>query len=71
MADQQTVKVRIAVAVDPTGAYSATGYDTMSEKNGFDFITDTLQPGEARYWVTAELPIPAAPEVPGTVENAP
>lgn len=50
----KTVKVRIAVAVDEAHGYAI----------------DTLIPGEARYWLTAELPVPEAQEIAATVEEA-
>ena len=52
-----TVKVRIAVAVDPSGDWSAAGHRDATWKD-VDYILDGVGNGEARYWVEAELPIP-------------
>lgn len=60
----KTVKVRIAVAVDQTGDYEATAVKT-GKWDVADYILDNLEPGEARYWVTAELPIPEPVEIAG------
>ena len=54
-----TVKVRIAVAVDGSGNYIA--YSDVWKKSWEDcmeLMLDDLEPGEARYWVEAELPLP-------------
>jgi hypothetical protein len=68
----RTVKVRIAVAVDPTGDWNSCGYKT-SDKGDEDGVmqicVDTLGSGEARYWLTAELEVPEAKEVVATVEK--
>ena len=63
----KTVKVRIAVAVDPDGKWSAYGCPGADETD-MDIAVDAVAPGEARYWVTAELPIPAEIDVAGAVE---
>jgi hypothetical protein len=57
-----TVKVRIAVAVDPTGHWNATGWraddDRAYEQTAMGLAVDCCAEGEARYWVEAELQIP-------------
>ena len=69
----RTVKVRIAVAVDPDGRWSAFAY---SDKDGIvktthdDLFVDDMKDGEARYFVTADLPIPETVEIQGTVDEA-
>lgn len=68
----RTVKVRIAVAVDRDGRWSAYAY---SDKDGIvktthdDLFVDDMKDGEARYFVTAELPVPESVDVEGTVEK--
>ena len=58
----RTVKVRIAVAVDKTGCWSASGWLTDNEesagKEAMDICRDGVQDGEARYWLTATLEVP-------------
>lgn len=56
-----TVKVRIAVAVDDCGNYVAysDGWK-KSWEDCMELMLDDLNPGEARYWVEAELPLPDA-----------
>jgi len=72
----KTVKVKIAVAVDPKGRWYAQGSgDTAT---GFvypmnhDELLETVDidqcgPNEALFWITAELPVPAIEEVAGVV----
>ena len=63
----KTVKVRIAVAVDPDGNWNAYGW-TDADGVAMELALEGVASGEARYWVTAELPVPPAPEVAGAVE---
>lgn len=59
----KTVRVRIAVAVDPSGDWSASGWKTSNGpagKEAMDIALDSVGEGEARYWVEAELPLPSA-----------
>lgn len=73
-----TVKVRIAVAVDHTGDWCASGWKAKSRADQYDkdamgIATEMMEEGEegeARYWVTAELAVPSTNEVPATVEVA-
>lgn len=63
-----TVRVRIALAVDRNGAWSASGWNTKStpanyERDVFGCVIENLEPGEARYWVEAEVALPAAATV--------
>lgn len=51
----KTVKVRIAAAVDANGKWCAYGSSTSDFD---DLVLDDLEPGEARYWIEAELSIP-------------
>lgn len=66
----KTVQVRIAVAVDPTGMWNAYGGGTLKDKDAMEFAVEVLADGEARYWLTAELPVPEIADVPATVEQA-
>lgn len=51
-------KVRIAVAVDPTGDWHAVGWKTADDHEKMVLSTEHLDPGEARYWLEAELDVP-------------
>jgi hypothetical protein len=60
------VKVKIAVAVDPDGLWIASGYGKqMDWDEQMVCMMDDLAPGEARYWVTAELDVPEVKEIEG------
>lgn len=73
-----TIKVRIAIAVDPQGRWYAYGSGTR-EKNyieNHDHLLettdyDTIGPSEALFWLTAELPIPEVKEIAATAQPAP
>lgn len=68
------VKVRVAVAVDPSGNWAAYGFsrtdDSPADKEAWEVVLDIVEDGEARYWVTAELPVPEMVETAGAVESA-
>jgi hypothetical protein len=70
----KTVKVRIAVAVDPSGDWSASGWlkrdGKVAEGEAMDIAIDGVNEGEARYWVEAELPIPEPQVFTGSVSDA-
>ena len=62
----KTVKVRIAVAVDPDGNWNASGWrkpdGKPAEEEAMDIAIEAVEEGEARYWIEAELLLPE-PEV--------
>ena len=64
----RTVKVRIAVAVDSEGNWSACGWNDAAEDMLLNPVLDTLGPVSMWRWITAELPIPEPLEVAGEVE---
>lgn len=66
---ERTVKVRIAVAVDPSGDWNACGCKGMEDGEMMALACDTVGGGEARYFLTAELPIPSPSEIPARVES--
>lgn len=66
-----TVKVRIAVAVDADGDWNACGGSGMDDGEAMDIAIDVVGNGEARYWLTAELPVPEPQEIEATVEPQP
>ncbi len=70
--DDNTVRARVAVVVSINGKWNACGgswarkdRDAMSAA-----IEGSFEDGEARYWITADLPIPAPVEAAATVEIA-
>jgi hypothetical protein len=71
-----SVRVKIAVAVDPTGRWYAHSYgdaeavaypDNHDEMLEFVDVVEQCGPSEAWFWVTAELPIPEPKEVAGEI----
>jgi hypothetical protein len=59
----KTVKIRVAVAVDQSGDWNAHGGARVREQNAMSTAAETLGSGEARYWLTAELPVPGTTEI--------
>lgn len=66
----KTVNVRIAVAVDCSGAWNASGCPTASGNDIMELACEGVADGAARYWITAELVVPENREISGTVETA-
>jgi hypothetical protein len=72
----ETVKVRVAVAVDDHGSYTSSGWQFGSdaEEDSYHISQTESALGSrivATYFLTAELPIPKPPapsDVPATVE---
>ena len=72
-----TVVVKIAVAVDPSGRWSASGCPNGDNLNdchpeAMEWATSLLGEGagEARYWVTAVLQVPGIETVEGSAVEA-
>ena len=53
----KTKKVRIALAIDPCGDWAAAGGE-YEDDEAMGSCVEFLQPGEHRYWVEVEVPIP-------------
>lgn len=73
----QTIKVRIAVAVDPKGRWYAggSGSDEYQYPKNHDELLEVVDidqcgPNEALFWITAELPVPEVREVAGEVAES-
>jgi hypothetical protein len=67
------IKCRIALAVDPSGGWSAAGHNVEREPakwEKFDYILDGIDDGEARYWIEVEVPVPETTTVQGIVTEA-
>ena len=53
-----TADIRVAVAVAPDGSWGAFGAHNVSADDSFSCASEDLPCGEARYWLTATLPLP-------------
>lgn len=65
----RTVKVRIAVAIDPKGNWNACGGQGMPDDESMSLAVDAVADGEARYFLEADLAIPEAPTIQAKVEK--
>jgi hypothetical protein len=63
----ETVTVRVAVAVDTNGCWQAAGANFWPD--GQAFIEARADNNDARYILTATLPIPTVPEIAAQVER--
>lgn len=59
----KTVRVRIAVAVDPTGRWNSCGWDTGSDPEKMEFAAENMGEGESLFWLEADLPVPEVPVI--------
>ena len=55
-------KVRVALAIDATGAWNACGWggpeSTAQDSEKMGIAVDGVKDGEARYWIEAEVDLP-------------
>ena len=65
----KTVRVRIAVAVDPSGRWNASGWSTAPTGMEAELAIDGVGEGERLFWVEADLPIPVEQVVEGQVSE--
>lgn len=67
------VKVVIAVAVDPNRKWNAAGWLSRNGKpagqEAMDLAVEGVDPGEARYWITAYVDSPEIKEIEGQVKR--
>jgi len=56
----ETVRVRIAVAVDPDGNWCAMGWKDGDDTEWMSCALDDVAEGEAQYFVEATLSLPEA-----------
>jgi hypothetical protein len=62
MAETRTQRVRILVAIDDGGRWSAIGASTMPDDQCREWIViDGLSNHLSYYWVEAEVPLPTTP----------
>ena len=59
----KTVRVKVAVGVEPTGKWNAFGWSHGTDAEKMELAVEPLDPGEARFWLTATLPVPQEVEV--------
>lgn len=56
------MKIRIAVAVDPTGTWNACGWggpkSNATDKDKMGLAVEGVGDGERRFWIEAEVPDP-------------
>jgi hypothetical protein len=68
---QTTVRVRVLVAIDDKGDWTAVGLSRYEEADCRDVIfTDDLGEHLTYHWVEADVPIPAPLTIEGIVQNA-
>lgn len=67
MSERKTVRVRIAVAVDPSGDWSACGWAGSEDDDKRGIASDTVGEHEAIYWLEADLPIPEQRRIEPTI----
>jgi hypothetical protein len=56
-----TIRVRIAVAVDPGGEWNANGWgglDTPCDADAMRMALEQVGPGAAEYWIETEVVVP-------------
>jgi hypothetical protein len=67
----KTVKVRIAVSVDRAGAWSSAGWSGSDSEDLHSYTIESLEPGENRYWLEAELVVPETKTITAQVNQLP
>lgn len=68
--DQNTVTVRIALAVDANRRWDAQGANAFTDDEAMDLAVNALGRVVARYWITVTVPVPEPQEIAGKVEAA-
>lgn len=69
--NQSTIRVRIAVAVCPTGEWSASGYHGYDDAATKDCVfTDDLPAEMTWHWIEADVPLPVEQLLKGRVTDA-
>lgn len=59
----KTVRVRIAVVVDPSGYWNSCGWGTGGDSEKMALAVETMEEGESRFWLEADLPVPEVPVI--------
>ena len=66
----KTVKVRVAVTVDASGDWCASGWKGGDDDEVMDSAAGSIGDNEACFWLEAELPVPEVPTITATVTEA-
>jgi len=66
----KTVKVRIAVCVDPQGDWSSSGWSGATDEDMMENASGDTSMDAKQYFIEAEIPIPEPEIVQGTVSPA-
>ena len=67
----KTVRCRIALVVGPEGEWNSCGSNSIPDDEALGYAAEWIVTGEARYWVTVDVPIPDVREIEGTAEQDP
>ena len=59
----EKVKIRFAAAIDSKGTWVVSGYSGCDDDDMIFSAIEFVEPGERRYWLTAELELPDVPQV--------
>lgn len=62
------IKIRVAVAVDARGKWSASGWSGATDAEMMSNACDFVEADEARYWLEVEVPLPFATTLTPTLE---
>jgi len=65
----KTVRVHIAVAVDPKGNWAASGWKKQRAGECMALAVEGLESGESHFYLHADLPIPEVKDVQAEVEQ--
>ena len=63
----RTVRVRIAVAVDPAGNWGAVGHIDAEPREAQEHAIRSVIDGACVHWVEADVPVPESQAVQGVV----
>ena len=69
--DNPKIKVRIALAILPTGEWNAAGNSHWTDAQSMDTAVDILDGGETRYIIEVEVPVPQYAMLEGAVIPVP
>lgn len=67
---ERTVRVRIAVAVQPDGGWNAAGWEDGSDNEKLDAALQPMTNNAAHVWIEAEVPVPPEVTIEGQVKEA-
>ena len=63
----EKVKGKIALAVDPKGTWNACGWADAKDEVAMGLAVDSVEDGEARYWIEFEVFIPEEKTLKGKI----